>query len=278
MTLKELMLEVSSLGFDSSSESEHTVLLAANRALRELFLTVGALGSFSFYARKSAPDTLIREITFRGGETITLPLTGRAFSMTVSGKGRYSVTDSVGKISEGFDTHGELIRGFLHGDATLTLEGECSFVVSRLATYTEVYSDSIEDIPDGEGFKVYNLREILGDYHCPTSLPTDSDGREIKGAVISDGRLTLPAEYSGTVRLIYRRLPRKISSADTADIDLPEEYSHLLPLLVASYVWLDREPELASHYRERYCAEAERLKKESRLSVGSVYNNINGWA
>jgi hypothetical protein len=278
MTLKELMLEVSALGFDSSSESEHTVLLAANRALRELFLTAGALGSFSFYARKSAPDTFIKEITFRGGEKITLPLSGRAFSMTVSGKGRYSVTDSVGKSSEGFDTHGALIRGFLHGDATLTLEGECSFIVSGLATYSEVYSDSIEDIPSGEGVRIYNLRELIRDFHSPTALPTDSDGREIRGSSIADGRLTLPAEYSGTVRLIYRRLPRKISSEDDSDIDLSEEYSHLLPLLVASYVWLDREPELAAHYRERYTEEAKRLKSESRLSLGSLYNNTNRWA
>ncbi|MBO5101958.1 MAG: hypothetical protein J6C39_05435 [Clostridia bacterium] len=278
MTLKELMLEVSSLGFDSPSESEHTLLLAANRALRELFVTAGTLGSFCFYARRSVPDTFIREITFRGGEKTVLPLSGRAFSMTVSGKGRYTVTDRVGKSSEGFDTQGALVRGFLHGDATLTLEGDCSFIVSGLATYSEVYSDRIEDIPCADGTRTYNLREMIPDFHSPLALPTDFDGKEIRGASIADGHLTLPAEYSGSVRLCYRRLPRKISSEDTSDIDIPEEYSHLFPLLVASYVWLDREPELAAHYRERYSAEAERLKGESRLSLGSVYNDTNGWA
>ena len=278
MTLSDLRLEVSALGFDTASEGDAVLIAAANRAHREIFSDIRPLGKFTFYARKTEPSSLTDELSFRGGEEISLPLSGRAFSMHVSGKGRYSVRDSLGSQSEDFDTHGALVRGFINGNATLTLSGSYSFKVTRLATYSEVYSAELSDIPDGTAQKVYDLRRMIPDYSSFSSLPTDADGNEISSAELSDGTLTLPKDYSGTVRVRYVRLPKRIASEGDTEIDIPEEYSHLLPLLTASYVWLDREPEWAAHYRELYRYSIDRIRKDSVTTLTTRYRDINGWA
>jgi len=278
MTLSDLRLEVAALGFDTASESDAVLIAAANRAEREIFSDIKPLGEFTFYAKKAEPASLIAELSYRGGEELSLSLTGKAFSMQVSGRGRYSVRDSLGSVSEDFDTHGALVRGFINGRATLTLSGDYSFKITNLATYAEVYSADISDIPDGTGQRIYDLRKMLPDFSAFHSLPSDGDGNEISSAELSDGVLTLPKDYSGTVRLRYVRLPRRITAVGDGSIDIPEEYSHLLPLLTASYVWLDREPEWASHYRELYRSGIERITRGSLSALTTRYKDVNGWA
>ena len=61
-------------------------------------------------------------------------------------------------------------------------------------------------------------------------------------------------------------------------IDLPEEYRHIFPLLVASYVWLDTEDAKAKYYRTLYEKNLAIIDSARYGSIDSSYRNINGWA
>ena len=60
-------------------------------------------------------------------------------------------------------------------------------------------------------------------------------------------------------------------------IDVPEELAELLPLAVASFVWLDDDPEKAQYYMSLYKDGIGTLRRFHPRELGSSYVT-NGWA
>ena len=58
---------------------------------------------------------------------------------------------------------------------------------------------------------------------------------------------------------------------------MPEETRELLPLLVASYLWLDDDPEKAEYYRALYADGINILRRNVFRRLDNVYKT-NGWA
>ena len=93
-----------------------------------------------------------------------------------------------------------------------------------------------------------------------------------------DGRLILPDGYSGEIRINYHRAPIKTSGTDPDErIDIPPECEELLPLLVASYVWLEDSPDIAQYYRSLYREGINTLRR-NLTRVGAGEYSTNGWA
>jgi hypothetical protein len=60
-------------------------------------------------------------------------------------------------------------------------------------------------------------------------------------------------------------------------IDLDPELCTLLPLLVASYVWLEDEEEKASYYMNLYRERAADIERKNRSYAPIKIKNIYGW-
>lgn len=279
MTLNELGFEVSALGFDNIYDIDYNFVSAANRALSSIYSRRKICESARLFIRDATPSSVINEIRHRGGESITLSLAGRAYSMYVSGIGEYTISDSRGIRKENFSTSGSLIRGFISDTATICFSGDYSYTVFNLATYDEIYSELCEDIPDGSENRIINLRSLFDDFHSFVSPPKDKRGNIIECAELCDGKMKIPANYEGEIHLVYRRLPRKILLDNKeSPIDVPPEYEQLLPLLTASYFWLDSDPEKAKYYRQLFEESINNLDKTSYDEINIGYLDVNGWA
>jgi len=82
----------------------------------------------------------------------------------------------------------------------------------------------------------------------------------------------------GNVKIYYLRRARVLTEDNTEDaLDIHPAAESLLPLLTASYLWLDDRGELATHYLTLYRTEAAELLRTLHHH-GSVQIGItNGW-
>lgn len=279
MTLKELHSEICALGFDDFLELDRRFLSSAERALLTVYNSSGITASTKFFVRCGLPKTRVCEINHKGGGAEALPLSGRAFSMRLYGKGRVFIEEKSKSYNKDFDCFGDYFKGFLESDATVYFLGELSYTVCDLVTFDEIFSEDANGIPNGDTVTVIDLREMLPDFLAFDSMPTDRFGKPIESAVLKDGKISLDASFSGEVSLVYRKRPILPSlDAPDAKIDIPSEYSMLLPLLAASYLLLDDEPEKAALYREMYEKNLLTIRERFRSSLGEKYVDTNGWA
>lgn len=279
MTLKDLHSEIKSLVFDDYMALDERVLASASRALQAVYNSRKITAERKFYVKNSLPKSKIPEIHHKGGGEESLPLSGKAFSMRLYGKGSIVISGHGGEVTKSFDCSGDVYRGFIDGDATLRLIGPLSFVVCDLVTFDELFSESAEDIPSGDGFTVIDLRKALPDFLTLEYMPTDSSGKAISGAVVYDGKIKIPDSFCGEISLVYRKRPILPSlDAPDAEIDIPAEYEALLPPYCASCLLLDDEPDMADLYREEYEKMLSVISRGFTYSIEQNQIETNGWA
>lgn len=281
MTLRELLGELSALGFDGEIGLTPHVIHSLNRSLRRIFADRQITGEYSFLADGERPILRLPVLTHGCGRTEELPLSGAVYSFFVTGRGSFTLLSSVGVYrKESFDTEGKRYFGTLpDGGAILRLEGEYSFSVYRIVTYGMARGVEGEEIPDGSPTRVLKMRDAVPDFLAFCDQAHDGVGRVLTGVTLRDGTVSYPESYTGEITVRYRRLPPYISGAEL-DTELPlrEDCLTVLPLLWASYVLIDESPELAEYYERLYKEYTERDRGFADRSYNSGYRDTNGWA
>ena len=277
MTLNQLKAAVARLGFERELEDDEALKISANRALRLIFserpvrkAVLLPVGSLPVCSRVAAIEHI-------GGKTDEAQLCGRCYSFRAYGKGSYTVKDKDGAKKGSFDGHGVAVKGFISSDATIFFEGENFYKIYELCSFEYAPSKIADDIPVKEPMQCIDVASTESDFLAFEGLPTDQYGNELKYAVLQDGRVYLPWDFKGEIRLEYRRTPTPILLSRDAEIDLPRECEELLPLLTASFLWLDDDGEKAQYYMALYKDALATLKRYSNSGIDCSYRT-NGWA
>ncbi len=279
MTTRELRNDVSALSFCDIGEKDGRFTAYANLALRTIYKELTFIGTHTVYIGGIRPSHYTERILHKGGESESVPLLGKAYSFLAVGKGSITVSDGYSEFTRDFDTEGTAFRGFLHSEGKLTLTGDYSFTVFSLAVFSEIVSEFENDIPLISRSHTYNMRDMVNDFQSFLLPPKDGNGKEIPGAVFSDGILTIPDYTGDKIIITYRRLPKKIYiDFPDSQIDLSEEYSDLLTVLCAYFICLEDDRESAERYRELYNSILQSHKKNSPERTVSDLIVTNGWA
>lgn len=279
MTLTNLLDEVYALGFEDSAELDESFVITANRALMHIFTEKPEERLGRMIATRLDVKSYVSSYIHTPGTYATFPLVGRAFSFRVSGCGSYKITDGDGERVEHFDTVMGKRRGFISNGAEITFIGDYSYTVIGLASFESTVGGEVSDIPIYSGEKEYKISDSISDFLAFTKIPTDSNGYEIKGCRISGDVLYLPSDFEGEVNILYKRLPKSLSVDEPdAEIDISKSAESLLPLLVASYLWLDDDPDKAQYYMQLYREEMTRIRRYLPSDVGGSYYDVTGWA
>lgn len=114
-------------------------------------------------------------------------------------------------------------------------------------------------------------RQGNGGYICPLFL---TEGRDftVKGSTVLFLRDT---DAPITLHYIRRAHTLTVDNVDAA-LDIHPIAESLLPLLTASYLWLDDRGDLATQYLTLYRSESEELKK-LLYRHGGIHITSNGW-
>lgn len=111
---------------------------------------------------------------------------------------------------------------------------------------------------------------------------TDSSGRTDEyydGTVIGDKDLILDGSEAGTYRVYYYAYPVK-ATAETAgatDMQIDPDVASLVPLYMASQLWKEEEPGIATAYRNEFEIGRELLVRERNDGFSSEFRNTTGW-
>ena len=280
MTYNELIYEVGLLAGSPITDSE-LLLKSCNRALRTLYNNAKITKTARLATHGLKPVSYYREIKCINGEELVFPARGVAYSMRVHGNGRILITDGDIAIVERVDSPHEstVVKGFLTSGGTITFWGSMSFNIYDFSIYDQVFSEKKENIPEYGPTVTLDLREILGDFMTFVSPALDPEGNPLDNCRLHDGKLEIDSDYCGEIMLTYRRMPREIlEDDDDVTVDLPEEYAHLLPLLVAHYAMLNIDESRAKYYKSLYNEGIELIRRESYGDLDCKYPVTNGWA
>ena len=148
-----------------------------------------------------------------------------------------------------------------------------------MATFPRTFGSDVESIPNADGRVDISVASAVGDFLCFTGLPTDKDGAPITPIRMADGVITLPDSFIGEFFVSYLRMPRRISEKlpDEA-IDVGADAEHLLPLLCASYIYLECDGARAEYYAQLYEKELRAVLKAASRSYATDYVDVLGWA
>ncbi len=275
MTYNQLKKDVFRLGFETVIEDEALLLGAANSALDLIYIDRPRVKTARIFV-KAVNFGLRSDYIYVKGSPVSFDLEGDAYSFTAVGRGKYTVETGEEKTSKSIAL-GELTHSGRIGSAgKITFESEGGLAIYNLATIKELTEDL--EIP------LYSrLREIdptggEGDFRSFCRFPYYEDGSEVKGVMQKGEKLFLPADFEGEIFLDYYRAPTHITADNPEQsIDISEEVAPLLPLLTASYLWLDDDSEKAQYYMALYRQSLATIMRYSLRSLDSKYKT-NGWA
>jgi hypothetical protein len=303
MTVSQLYNSVAQLGFEDSLEDEKRFVFAANRAL----LQVNALRpATSAYVINHKPmPNKVHNANFESIEkTDDLCFCAenvKSYYFEVDGNGAVYIEVqsenseewTVANVIE-FATAGKFkaYKGFINLDGQfistavrLRFTGQYKYSVKCVAMYEHLYSENEKDIPAYEPYSRYDISVLANDFLSLASPPLIETNGEYytHNYNVENGRIILlPFDIKGIFKIIYNRLPKEIENTGAASqnqevIDLDEDLCALLPILIASYVWVDDEPEKAQYYLALYRERAADVERRIYDATPVPIINTNGW-
>ena len=111
---------------------------------------------------------------------------------------------------------------------------------------------------------------------------TDKGGRTeeyYNGTVIGDKDLILDGSTAGIYRIYYYAYPVKATSetSGSEDMQIDPDVASLVPLYMASQLWKEEEPGLATAYRNEFESGRELLVRERNDGFSAQFRNTTGW-
>ena len=276
VTLNTLYDEVRALGFEDGGAADNAFVFAANRALLQIATDCKEKKRGTVYAA-GYPQTLVCALYVHTGGEMTFSLSGKSFCFISNGRGTYTLTDKSGAKEMHFCGVGQINGGNIDGAADITFSGDNAYTVYDLVSYGVTFGKG-DPVPYSEK-RAYALCDYIPDLLAVCAPATDANGRSIPNATVIGGELLLPVDFCGKVYIDYVKRPKEIS-IDTPDepIDIAVHLALLLPLLTASYVWLDDDAEKATYYMSLYRNASTEIRTGLYSSVNSQYLSADGWA
>ena len=277
MKVEQLRESVAALFFESGIYDERLFILSSNRALGLIFTDREVTSEAILDVDRPTPRMVFDSYVHGGHDAESFPIEGVAYSFRASGRGLYTVKDKSGSITREISGDGGIYRGFISGEGSISFHGDYRYTVYSLALFDSLVSPDAADIPIAYPEYEIDLPGRIPNFLAIASLPYGKDGRAVRGARIVGSKLYLPRDVTGEIRLLYRRSPKRIVSDSKEDIDVPRECECLLPLLTASFMWIDDDAEVAQYYMALYKNALATVRGELTYRLDQGYTT-NGWA
>ncbi|MBE6689841.1 MAG: hypothetical protein E7590_00985 [Ruminococcaceae bacterium] len=286
MTYRELKEEVIDLGFDSRIDDPRVLVSATNRAVRHIRRFYPARERSVFLqtapvCHHPAATPVPTALRFEGREVA-------AFSFSYVGEGSMTLrfgeeTRTEALAAPGWRDKKVILPARL--DLQVTFNGKAHLTVRHFAMLPLTDSTDCEALlPVCEERTVcYDLKEANPRFLALGGVPQRSDGTGIHNYTLTGSLLRLPAEHCGTVTVSVIRLPCTATlecftgALQDTEPDCPAELVDLLPLLVASYLWLDLEPEKAQYYKSCFDEQYRMWRLQQSFKGDGTVTSRKGW-
>jgi hypothetical protein len=302
MKVNECYKMVAQLGFEDSLESDERFVYTLNRALLQVANLRPATRA-CFINHAPLPNAIQQEShsPLRVSESLVFECSDvKAYYFEACGNGDFYLdketadgwtefyhelvsANGIFKPYRGFIKDG---GAFVSGTVRMRFAGDFLWHVRNVAAYHDIVSDNADEIPAFEAYTAYNIDDMGDDFLSLADPPIDSSSfhHALQNMYdIENGRTILLArEASGYYKVTYNHRPKEVVYAnsvdeDETDIDLDEDLCALLPNLIASYVLLEDDPNMAQYYAALYNNAAMETKLAARNRKPVRVTNVTGW-
>jgi hypothetical protein len=223
---------------------------------------------------------LHRDVMVGEGTEVSLSVPPGHLTMMLQGEGQYTMRYGKTSITRSFSCISTKVKLTFPEEGELIFSSKstfCAWNISVCKRSAFPYEDAVAIAGD---YLEVDLKKLFSDLIYLTEPPCDSGGREIRGSFMQDTyHLMLPQSYRGIIHLNYRAAAEEITmdNEDDDKIDISEEISPLLPLLVTYFLWMDDEPDIAKTYLSEYEKLSTKIKRiEGRGTA--PYIDVNRWS
>ena len=287
MTAKELETTLLTLGCVDFQEEEFNY--SVNAALKKLYNDCVIIKHGVIYAHGITPFDTRKDYFHKAGETKSYPMTGKAFSVKLSGGApKVIVGTGSGTTTYLLNDGVTVLKGFIDDNAAIiSFCGDYVYTATDICCYNQIVSSRREQIPDGPDITIYDVTNYIDDFRSFESMPTDASGNPIEDLLALNDKITVKAGYTGELHFNYRAGPcQTVYFNSDAEIYIPKEYEMLLvPLFLAIY-FVNIDPDRANDCMELYLsllAGVPESKEHSYnppedQSMTAEYSIKDGWA
>lgn len=286
MTVRQLKEAVAHLGFvrslaDLDDTLEPHFYHMLNRGLWTVSALRPAVGEYRLC--HFPPKSILPTASYhhKGGVCLEIPASGtKAYAFIVTGTGTCRVCGGGNETVYRWEraAEGRRFGGFWDREECLfVFEGEGDYEVLSLGAYEGVPVGAQEEIPLCEPLVAYDLSRLIPRFRGLVRRPV---GEGEDAVSVPDAHtVVISRDAPGVYRVEYMLAPPAVTVDTDPDLplDLDEELCQLLPLLLASLLCLEDDPDKATYYgalyREQYASIRALEIPRGRAAVVSV----NGW-
>ena len=171
---------------------------------------------------------------------------------------------------------------FGEGEVSVKFKGDARYQVLNLCAYEQLASENEADILPPSDVVRYDMDELVEDFDGFSPLPV----RRVRGMGLPDARwrlcgrsgIELSRERSALLDIVYYHRPAKVSEDnENVELDIEPTLHHLVPLLVAHYLWMDDEPTKAAQYKANYDEQLALWRMRAQPARQPHVINATGW-
>lgn len=253
MTVNQVKDAVIAYGFNPDlDDNDRLFVEALNASIQEIQALRPTTGIIEIVNEPYKPIYSVTDVTeIAAGMSFTAMARSAVFE--VDGEGAVTVSiNGTAKTPEAWKAGSGWkrieVRASAYSEITITFSGELLYHMRNMEFYAEPVPPSAH-VKSGN-YIDYDLGDLASDYGAISYILRDGFAYNGGSAhrILNNEILRLPAEDRGTFEVVYTKRIERIEH-DNTEIPLRHDVLAILPILVASYVWLDDEAERAQYYR-----------------------------
>lgn len=157
--------------------------------------------------------------------------------------------------------------------------------IKNIALYGVRYA-SDEDVDDYEEYLKFNMDELVEDFYQLAENQIYFEGDEEPKYLAAtdyyqeaDKTLVIPRDKVGSYTIYYKKYPKQITSTTPDDyvMQIDPEVAVLLPIYMASVLYMDDDLSIATSYRNYFEVGLNRLSQRADVSKKEEFVSESGW-
>lgn len=310
MTVGDIYSEVAQLGFETQiDDGAVRFYQVLNRCLRQANRIAPVVKHLriALYRSKNLLEKTPRKIHNTSDDIVYEAAGAKACSFELFGNGTYGIqyyddgtwknTDVWNKkfdygvgyrtIKEKVTVSDEYVSSTV--PVRVVFSGDSLFIVQNVGMYDVLIGDDKKNVPTEAPYVEYDMHDLVDDFGGFKTAPTvDGIGLlQHEYAVRGTSYILFHKSVCGTADVEYYHRPAYVRynaetlygedpRADANEIDATDEVCEILPYLVASYMWLDDDPDKAQYYKAMYEERAAEIMSRAKVTTPIAIQH-NGW-
>ena len=160
-------------------------------------------------------------------------------------------------------------------------------IVLKNVCFYDCEFESDSEVPQFEKYINIKMDEVLSDFYQLAPAELYDLGKAGDDYIVAndyfqeaDKTLVIPREKIGIFRIHYRAYPQRITlqTPDDYEMSLDPEVADLLPLYMASQIYMDDDLSVATSYRNYFEVGRDALSQEALVPKKEKFVTSSGWA